>query len=288
VSLGLGLGLGLGGGGTPAPFMQVTTTDTTQVWSMRLTAGATYRYDWGDGTAIDSYVGTGADQAIAHNYGGAGTYTVRLWIDDLSKVLRFNCGANSLTGTLPSFAACTAMTSFACYSNSFSSALPSFATCTLLTSFYCNNNAFSGALPSFATCTLLVTWVCYVNAFSGTLPSFATCVSLATFGCHTNSFSGTLPSFATCTVLASFSCQANSFAAYATGAWASGCAMFRMETNALNLAAVDAILSEFTTGAGGRPAAGTLNLSGLGNAIPTPVTKAACIAALPGWTITTH
>jgi hypothetical protein len=287
VSLGLGLGLGLGGGGTPAPFMQVTTTDTTQVWTMRLTAGATYRYDWGDGTAIDSYVGTGADQAIAHNYGGAGTYTVRLWIDDLSKVLRFNCGSNSLAGSLPSFAACTAMT--LCYIgfNSFSGSLPSFATCLALATFNAQSNSFSGTLPSFATCVVMTGFTIYTNGFSGTLPSFATC-PLATFSAYSNSFSGTLPSFATCP-LTSFYINSNSFSSYATGAWAAGCSIFRADTNALDLAAVDAILAEFTAGAGGRPGAGTLNLAGVGgtNAIPTPATKAACIAALPGWAITT-
>ena len=287
MSLGLGLGLGLGGGGTPAPFLQATTTDITQVWTMRLTAGATYRYDWGDGTAIDSYVGTGADQSITHNYGGAGTYTVRLWIDDLSKVLRLLFSGNALTSTLPSFAACTAMTTCSFYTNAFSGTLPSFATCTALSNLNCSSNALSGTLPSFATCPALAIFQASVNSFSGTLPSFASTV-LTIFQVNSNSFSGTLPSFAACTALTSFQGHANSFADYATGAWASGCASFRMDTNALNLAAVDAILSEFTTGAGGRPGARTLNLSGLGNAIPTPVTKAACIAALPGWTITTH
>jgi hypothetical protein len=245
--------------------LQATTTDTTQVWTMRLTAGATYRYDWGDGTAIDSYVGTGADQAIAHNYGGAGTYTVRLWIDDLSKVLRFNCFSNALAGTLPSFAACTALTLFQCYTNS-----------------------FSGTLPSFAACTALTTFQCAINSFSGTLPSFAACTALATFTCQTNAFSGTLPSFAACTALTLFYGYSTAFSSYATGAWASGCASFRLDSSALDLAAVDAVLSEFTAGSGGRPAVGTLNLSGGTNAVPTPATKAACIAALPGWTITTH
>jgi hypothetical protein len=63
---------------------------------------------------------------------------------------------------------------------------------------------------------------------------------------------------------------------------------FNMSNNALPLAAVDQILSDFTTGAGARPASGTIDLSAGTNAAPTPAVLAAAQAALPGWTITTN
>jgi len=138
-----------------------TTTDTTQSWTLKLTAGATYQFDWGDGTGVYSYAGTGADQTITHNYAAAGTYAIKLWIDDPTKVLTFNCSSNGLSGILPSLAACTALVNFDCSANSFSGTLPSFATCTALVNFACYRNSFSGTLPSFATCTALVSFWCY-------------------------------------------------------------------------------------------------------------------------------
>jgi hypothetical protein len=108
---------------------------------------------------------------------------------------------------------------------------------------------------------------------------------LSNFQVGDNNFSGTLPSFATCTALTIFYCNTNSFDSYAGGAWALTCTNWRAGTCALNLAAVDAILTEFTAGV--RPGAGTILLNLGTNAVPTPAVKAACVAARPGWTITT-
>jgi hypothetical protein len=85
------------------------TNDTTQNWTMRVDAGSTYTVDWGDGGA-DNLTGTGADQAITHNYAAAGTYTIRWTFSDATKVRIYYGNGNSvLTGDIGDLAGMTGM-----------------------------------------------------------------------------------------------------------------------------------------------------------------------------------
>ena len=85
------------------------TNDTTQNWTIRVDAGSTYTVDWGDGSA-DNLTGTGADQAITHNYAAAGTYTIRWTFSDATKVRRYYGQSNSvLTGDIGDLAGMTGM-----------------------------------------------------------------------------------------------------------------------------------------------------------------------------------
>ena len=186
-----------------------TTTQQAQSWFFVVASGTFYTITWGDGSSTTT-LGNGGDQEVAHNYSTGGTYTISVSVDP-TKLRRFDCISNGLTGELPSFAACTVLEYFACNSNAFSGALPSFATCTALIVFSCRNNAFSGALPSFATCIALTEFECDGSAFSGALPSFGACVLLHLFDCHDNAFSGALPSFAACILLNNFYCEDNTF-----------------------------------------------------------------------------
>ncbi|MFA5053118.1 MAG: LamG-like jellyroll fold domain-containing protein [Parcubacteria group bacterium] len=160
--------LGLIEGTIPEPLV-FTTTKLTQSWQLNLTAGSVYVFDWGDGTS-DWYTGTGALQTLTHTYASAGTYTIKLHIANPLALTDFRCTSNQLSGTLPSFAACTNLVTFYCHANSFSGTLPSFAACTNLANFYCYANSFSGTLPSFAACTNLANFYCYSNNFSDYTP----------------------------------------------------------------------------------------------------------------------
>jgi hypothetical protein len=292
--------------------MVFQTTHTTAFNPSLTKTGATLYWKWPDGTYTSSNSPT---KNLA-----AGTKRIEVQSQDGFKgVTVFNSPSLDFSGTLPSFATCTALVTFSCYTNAFSGTLPSFATCTALVTFYCNTNAFSGTLPSFATCTALVTFYCYTNAFSGTLPSFATCTALVTFSCYTNAFSGTLPSFATCTKLVTFYCFANAFSGtlpsfatctklvtfycgYSSGnnqfadvvagsfATQKSMATAHFGRNALAATAVNQILADFVVSLGisGRVSC-TVNLDGGTNAAPTGqgITDRNTLVAA-GWTVTVN
>lgn len=256
----------------PAPALLWTRTFTTtkqaQSWVIRATAGAQYTFDWGDGTTTVT-VGNGADQTITHNYGTAGTRQIQFVMADPTKLIKFDCANNGLTGSLPSFAAATAMTAFLCNGNTFSGTLPSFNTCTQLTQFYCGSNSFTGAFPSFSACSLLNNVHIGINSFSGTLSSFNHCTGLKFFYCYYNSFTGTIPSFDACSQLIDLYVGSNQFTAFAGTVIATTCTTVLFETNQLPAAEVNKILAILVANLGARPANGTLQLHGTGNAAPT-------------------
>jgi hypothetical protein len=273
------------------PYYQIgefTTTKLAQSWVMRVTAGASYYVDWGDGV-VDWFAGTGSDQTITHTYAAAGTYHPKWWIQDAKKLLLFNCANNSLTGNLPSFLACTNLSIFQCNNNSFTGSLPSFAAQTELVTFSCYTNSFSGQLPSFSACTKLRYAYFHNNQFSGTLPSFESCVLLTEIVLYNNQFTGTLPSFAACTSLVGFYCRLNGFTGYTPGAIALTCNGWVVDSNAFTQAAVDAMLADMATNIASRPINGTLNLSGGTNAVPssTGIDNQLLIMQRP-WTVTTN
>jgi hypothetical protein len=198
-------------------YMVFQTTDITQAWTIRATAGSPYTFLWGDGTSTAG-VGNGANQAIAHNYAGAGTYQIRV-----------------------------------------------------------------GLVPAD-----LIVLYCHTNSLTGSIPDLSANVDLVNFWCHTNSLTGSIPDLSANVDLVNFSCNTNSLTGYTASTIAATCTTFNASANALDLAAVDQILVDFTTGAGGRPAAGTINLSGGTNAVPTAAVKNAAVLALPGWSIVTN
>jgi len=135
---------------------EFTTSKQLQSWQIKVAAGASFSLTWGDGTT-STQVGDGVTTyTITKDYGSAATRKIWFNMSDYTKLITFNCASNSLSGSLPSFAACINMTYFNCNINSFTGTLPSFATCALLASFYVSINNFSGTLPSFATCTALI------------------------------------------------------------------------------------------------------------------------------------
>jgi hypothetical protein len=204
-------------GEIPEPFWTVTTTDTTQSWSVGLAAGGTLVIDWGDGT--QDWYSTSGVAAITHTYVSAGTYTVKTYTSTPSKVYTLTAQANSLTG----------------------------------------------AFPSISNMSGLQNLYVFANVLTGVIPSLTLNVALVDFRAY-----------------------AAGISVYTASIVAPTCTTFNVSNNALTLAAVDQILIDFTTGAAGRPAAGTINLSGGTNAVPTPAIKAACVSALSGWTVTTN
>ena len=158
-------------------------------------SGSRIVIDKGNGESITA-IGTGGNVNIDWTYPQAGQYNINLsgetsritgiainnrrlignlsqsFVDKIQNIQVFNVAGNLISGTLPSFASCTALTQFHCYSNQFSGELPSFASCTALTYFQCDTNQFSGELPSFANCTALTNFLCYINQFSGAAPVF--------------------------------------------------------------------------------------------------------------------
>ena len=159
-------------------------------------SGSRIVIDKGNGESITA-IGTGGNVNIDWTYPQAGQYNINLsgetsritgiainnrrlignlsqsFVDKIQNIQVFNVAGNLISGTLPSFASCTALTIFYCHANQFSGELPSFASCTALTQFQCNNNQFSGELPSFANNNKLRSLWASSNFFSGTvyLPS---------------------------------------------------------------------------------------------------------------------
>ena len=259
-------------------------------------AGARIVIDKGNGGSITT-IGTGGNVNIDWTYPQPGQYNINLsgetslitsitinsrrlignlsqsFVDKIPNIQVFNIATNFISGALPSFASCTALTVFRCNNNQFSGTLPSFANCTALTTFYCYVNQFSGELPSFANCTALMSFLCYINQFSGTLPSFANCTALTTFYCYNNQFSGELPSFANCTALTNFQCYSNQFSGAAP--------VFNMSIVAtqlqmqLNLfTSFEALIDNFYQNRVLRNSVLSVDLSGANNATPSGIFQA--------------
>jgi len=203
-------------GEIPEPFWTVTTTDTTQSWTVYALTGGVVVVDWGDGQQ-QWHTGTGGVVVLTHTYASSGTYMIK-WYNPQDKLRYLFGNTNGLTGTMQPMSA----------------------------------------------------------------------VSLGSLQVSANSFTGTIPSLTTLSSLSVIYLFSNGFTGYTPSSIASSLVNFLANNNALTQTAVDQILTDFTTGAGARPAAGTINLSGGTNAAPTPAVLAACVSALPGWTISTN
>ena len=159
---------------------------------------------------------------------------------------------------------------------------------TALVSFQCNDNNLSGSIPDLSSNTTLLYFWCYNNSLTGSIPDLSSNTALVWFRCNDNNLSGSIPDLSSNTALLWFYCYNNNLSGYTASTIAAACIDFKAQNNALSLAAVDQILTDFTTNAGARPGTGTIDISGGTNATPTAATKAACVAALPGWTINTN
>jgi len=178
------------------------------------------------------------------------------------------------------------------HTNQLTGSIPSLATNTKLVGFYAHANQLTGSIPSLATNTELVNFSVHTNQLTGSIPSLATNTKLMTLYVYANQLTGSIPSLATNTKLVGFYADTNQLTGYTASTIATTCTTFRAEGNALSLAAVDQILTDFTDNAAARPLVGTINISGGTNAVPTPAVKAACLTALQtapwAWTITTN
>ena len=112
-------------------------------------AGARIVIDKGNGGSITT-IGTGGNVNIDWTYPQPGQYNINLsgetslatgititgrrlignlsqsFVDKIPNIQVFNIATNFISGALPSFANCTALTNFQCYSNQFSGAAPVF------------------------------------------------------------------------------------------------------------------------------------------------------------------
>ena len=134
--------------------MVFTTTKQVQSWTIKASVGAQYRFNWGDGTET-VVTGNGASQTSTHDYGSASTRTIRFLMQDLSKLLQFNCSSNLLQGALPDFSKCVNIDTLYLYTNLFSGTFPSLRTCTKLANCAFHYNQFTGVFPSFEGCPIV-------------------------------------------------------------------------------------------------------------------------------------
>ena len=149
-------------------------------------------------------------------------------------------------------------------------------------------NALTGTLPDIGSYVNLVSFQVWDNALTGTMVDLSNNPLLTIYTVQVNQLTGDISCISSNTALVSFSCRDNQFTGYSASTIATTCTTFRADNNALSLAAVDGILTDFTTGAGGRPGTGTINLSGGTNSAPSAAVLLAAQMALPGWTITTN
>jgi len=210
-------------------------------WTVGLLANADFVIEWGDGTA--TWGKPGSVTAYAHTYASSGTYTIRFYSAETSKIYRFQSNGVVLTGTFPVALANSPLTYFGLRSG---------------------GAGMTGEVSNFPNANL-IEYLVEANGFTGTIPPLSQHTGLMFAWFQTNHFTG-----------------------YTASTLAPTLTSLQAQGNDLTLDAVNQILIDFTTGAAGRPAAGTINLSGGTNAVPTPAIKAACVAALPGWTITTN
>lgn len=258
------IGFGAIKGVKPEPFWTVTTTDLTQNWAVSTIISTTaYVIDWGDGQQ-NWYTG---NQAPTHTYVAAGTYTVKFSISAPSQLFLLQANGNSLVGTMPArLAEATGLDTLYLYTNSISGSIPSLTTLAALRQFYIQTNSVSGTIPALSSNPLLQQFVCSNNALVGQIPS----ITLNT-------------------ALSGFNLSSNNLTTYTASTIATTCTNFQLQGNALIQASVDQILADFETNVAARPAVGTINLSGGTNAAPSAAglaSKAAILAAKPGWTIT--
>lgn len=241
---------------TAVPFLwnftqNITTPQSTYI-GLWLDQGKQFTYLWGDGIDVHNLnPGTGTDsyQSYTHIYNSVGPFSVSFSAVDAKSIRKIHKANYSGTG-----------------------------------------RTISGTIPAseIAKCTELYYFNVGWNSLTGSIPSFSTNTKLEEVVLTDNQFTGAIPSLTSNTILHTFTCEDNQLTGYTASTLAPTLVAFYASGNALSLAAVDQILTDFTAGAGGRPLVGEILIDGGTNAVPTPATKAACIAALPGWTITTN
>lgn len=150
-----------------SPFQPLvfTTTKQTQSWTIKTTAGAQYRFEWGDGTST-TITGNGAEQVTTHDYGSAGTRVILFGMWDCAKLLKLDCHGNGLTGMFPDVQKFVNLATIWAYTNTLTSAPASFSKCTKLVDVFLHYNSITGATPEFSGCTTLNMLNLSHNAFT--------------------------------------------------------------------------------------------------------------------------
>ena len=246
-----------------------TTTKLAQSTRVAVTFGAIYGVDWGDGSN-ESFTGIGGVQVRTHTYGSAGTYNQTWWIADATKLLRFECYANLLSGLTPS--------------------LRPFPNLTYWDS---GINTMTGGAPSLNNNLALVT--VYFNANStlgGGVPSINGLPNLQGLYMGQSNMTGIIEGL-TAPALVHFQAFSSHITDYTPSTLAATLIEFDVHGNLLPLAALKLILADFLVSAAGpgRPAVVTISLGGTGNAAldaAALATKAAILALQHGWVITNN
>lgn len=248
---------GVGGSGVGHQFTFVS-TGATYTGSANTAATAGYTATWTiEGTA---YNGLNPGTVAL-----SGDKTVYFDINPPDRLTVFDCRSNSLTGGLGRLDIFTSLSVLTLLDNALSGPFPNIANNTVIEIINVATNLFSGNLPDFSTNIYVSELYFGDNAFSGLIPSFATNNSLNTLQVLSNNLTG---------VVAGWAVPASLVSA-------------RFETNLLTQAAVDTILVAFVTA--GATGAYTLNIGGVGNAVPS-LTGATAKSTLQGrgWTVTTN
>lgn len=258
--------------------------DQNQSPEVKVVQGQSFSFSWGDGV-VDDYVGTGDWQQITHTYSSPGTYGVQFIIEP-EDLIAFYCWEDGMYAQLPKLSDYINLDYIAIsWQPGVTGPIPKLKKNNSLRIFSLKRTDLSGAVPELPSSIEVLD---IEDTFlSGKLPSFDNTPVLEAIVASECEFTE-VPSLTGASSLVFVHLQNNYIDVYSPSTLASGIYEFRMDNNELDLQSVDQILADFTTNASYRPAVGLLDVSGGINAVPTSTVKAACIAALPGWTINTN
>ena len=235
-----------------AIFFTTASTPNPVQFITRMPTGESLFFDWGDGSAVQEVVGTGADQTTQHTYVTpvAGTeITINDDDDNRFQMLRFNIGYQYLDGDCPDFRDFSDIVLINLRNNSFDGQLSAFDNCNSFRYLYFKLTPFSGEFPVISGNTdAREVYADQGGGFTGNIPSLADLPGLSVFTLYSNAVTGFSGGF---TPLASRNSSLN----------------FRVFNNqltetAVNLILADARAAEFGTG-------DNFELGGTGNAAPT-------------------
>lgn len=200
-----------------------------------------------------------------------------------------NFRSNVLTGPFPSVANTPLLAQIVARNNQLTGNLPDFTVLPLLNTIELDTNQFTGTIPSLSNCPLLAVLRLASNLLNGPIPDLSNNVLLDNIYLTSCGLSGTIPSLSNLTVLRTIQVNTNAFSGYTSSVLALTLVTFIATTNNLPAASINQILADFVTNLAARPAVGTVNLAGVGNAAPTGqglLDKAAIIAK--GWSCVTN
>lgn len=234
---------------------------TTKVGTFNPTVtktGLSVEWDFGDGSAKE------LTNAPSHTYAATGIKNVGIRLRDAAKKITGIDFSNlSLVNSCPGLSEFVSLTAIKIGgSNSLKSGLPNPRNFLELGHYNCSYNLFAGIHPDFTLNSVLV----YIRTNS--------CL-----------FTGTLKTLTPNTILLSVVANSELISGYTASTISLTCTDFQVQNNQLPESAVDQIAADFATNIASRPATGTLNVGGTGNAAPSSTTNFDLVAA-HGWTCT--